>query len=153
MKPVKIKVSSSNKSRWQDQAEKLEVVSFGRLAEKNGKYYVLYDETEASGLAGTKTTIKWEKQRVVVIRTGKVEHRQEFAPGFSSHSLYQTPYLTIPMETVTSSVHIGGSGSSWKIDLEYDLFYDAQDGNHINLSIEIEEDKQGEYQGYTGQEY
>lgn len=152
MKAVRIKISSSNKYCAQEPAEKIELISFGKLTEKNGKYYVRYDETEASGLAGTRTTIKWDEERVVVIRTGSLEHRQEFAAGLLSHSLYQTPYLKLSMDTLTRKLKIAGSGCSWTIRLEYDLLYDEREENHINLSIEIEEDKQGEYQGYVGSE-
>ncbi|MFQ9935529.1 MAG: DUF1934 domain-containing protein [Phascolarctobacterium faecium] len=65
--------------------------------QKNNKYYVFYDESEAAGLAGTKTTIKWDYERVIILRSGTVDCRQEFAGGLVSESMYWTPYLALPM--------------------------------------------------------
>ena len=56
MQPVKIHIYSQSHSSVG--TENIETTAYGRLAEKNNKYYVFYDESEAAGLAGTKTTIK-----------------------------------------------------------------------------------------------
>ena len=45
MKKVRIHVKSYEKNNNEKAA--IETVSFGRMAEKNGKFYVFYDETEA----------------------------------------------------------------------------------------------------------
>ena len=58
MKKVRIHVKSYEKNNNEKAA--IETVSFGRMAEKNGKFYVFYDETEAVGMQGTKTTINTE---------------------------------------------------------------------------------------------
>ena len=73
MKKVRIHVKSYEKNNNEKAA--IETVSFGRMAEKNGKFYVFYDETEAVGMQGTKTTIKWNYDNVVIIRSGTVESR------------------------------------------------------------------------------
>lgn len=52
MKKVRIHVKSYEKNNNEKAA--IETVSFGRMAEKNGKFYVFYDETEAVGMQGTK---------------------------------------------------------------------------------------------------
>jgi uncharacterized beta-barrel protein YwiB (DUF1934 family) len=90
MQAVKITVCSSSDVAGE---EKLEVVSFGTLHEKNGSWYARYQESELTGLAGTMTTIKWDRERIIVLRSGSVEHRQEFYPGLSQASLYKTPEL------------------------------------------------------------
>ena len=75
MQPVKITVKSV--SGLPGSRDNLETVSYGQLAERGGKYYVLYEETKATGMEGTKTTIKWDEESVVVIRNGTYSHRQE----------------------------------------------------------------------------
>ena len=52
MQPVKIHIYSQSHSSVG--TENIETTAYGRLAEKNNKYYVFYDESEAAGLAGTK---------------------------------------------------------------------------------------------------
>lgn len=95
MQPVKIHIYSQSHSSAG--TENIETTAYGRLAEKNNKYYVFYDESEAAGLAGTKTTIKWDYERVIILRSGTVGCRQEFAGGLVSESMYRTPYLALPM--------------------------------------------------------
>ena len=95
MQPVKIHIYSQSHSSAG--TENIETTAYGRLAEKNNKYYVFYDESEAAGLAGTKTTIKWDYERVIILRSGTVDCRQEFAGGLVSESMYRTPYLALPM--------------------------------------------------------
>ena len=70
MQPVKIHIYSQSHSSAG--TENIETTAYGRLAEKNNKYYVFYDESEAAGLAGTKTTIKWDYERVIILRSGTV---------------------------------------------------------------------------------
>ena len=65
MQPVKIHIYSQSHSSAG--TENIETTAYGRLAEKNNKYYVFYDESEAAGLAGTKTTIKWDYERVIIL--------------------------------------------------------------------------------------
>ena len=82
MQPVKIHIYSQSHSSAG--TENIETTAYGRLAEKNNKYYVFYDESEAAGLAGTKTTIKWDYERVIILRSGTVDCRQKFAGGLVS---------------------------------------------------------------------
>ena len=56
MQPVKIHIYSQSHSSAG--TENIETTDYGILEEKNNQYYVFYDESEAEGLAGTKTTIK-----------------------------------------------------------------------------------------------
>ena len=74
MQPVKIHIYSQSHSSAG--TENIETTAYGRLAEKNNKYYVFYDESEAAGLAGTKTTIKWDYERVIILRSGTVDCRR-----------------------------------------------------------------------------
>ena len=97
------------------------------MAEKNNKYYVFYDESEAAGLAGTKTTIKWDYERVIILRSGTVDCRQEFAGGLVSESMYRTPYLALPMRLTTDYLY--GYGTSWSYN------FDMHEYNPILMDI------------------
>ncbi|MCH4157513.1 MAG: DUF1934 domain-containing protein [Acidaminococcaceae bacterium] len=143
MQAVKITVCSSSDVAGE---EKLEVVSFGTLHEKNGSWYARYQESELTGLAGTMTTIKWDRERIIVLRSGGVEHRQEFFPGLSQASLYKTPELTIPLQTRTRTVTITAlPAGAWQLDIDYELLYGAAESNQRQLRIRIEEDKRREH--------
>ena len=81
MQPVKIHIYSQSHSSAGTENIETQLRETGR---KNNKYYVFYDESEAAGLAGTKTTIKWDYERVIILRSGTVDCRQEFAGGLVS---------------------------------------------------------------------
>ena len=92
MKPVKIRIFSMIKDEM-GEVQTTEQRYEGTMTERSGKYYVMYQEDAQSGLEGTKTTLKWDQNRVIIMRNGTVDHRQEFAQGYKDKSLYQTPYL------------------------------------------------------------
>lgn len=141
MTPVKIHVVSNEKANNQQAA--IETVSFGKMTEKNGKFYVFYDETEAVGMKGTRTTIKWNYDSVVIIRSGTVESRQEFTKGLEYLSVYKTPYMTFGLKTNTTYLYVYCRDGVWNIELEYMLELAGQESNEMQIKIVIEEDAHG----------
>ena len=142
MKPVKIRIISSVKDENGKQ-QPSEQICFGRMAEKNGTNYVLYEESEVTGLEGTKTTIKWNDERIIILRSGTLDHRQEFCQGLVDKSLYQTPYLKIPLETATKYLYTGFRKGIWNLEIEYSLSHSGQPYGDMKILIEIEEDTKG----------
>lgn len=142
MKPVKIRIISSVKDE-NGRQQPSEQICFGRMAEKNGTNYVFYEESEVTGLDGTKTTIKWNDERIIILRSGTLDHRQEFCQGLVDKSLYQTPYLKIPLETATKYLYTGFRKGVWNLEIEYSLSHSGQPYGDMKILIEIEEDTKG----------
>ena len=142
MKPVKIRIISSVKDE-NGRQQPSEQICFGRMAEKNGTNYVFYEESEVTGLEGTKTTIKWNDERIIILRSGTLDHRQEFCQGLVDKSLYQTPYLKIPLETATNYLYTGFRKGVWNLEIEYSLSHSGQPYGDMKILIEIEEDTKG----------
>lgn len=143
MHAVKITVCSSSDVAGE---KRIEMVSFGTLREKKGNWYARYLEPELTGLVGTTTTIKWNQEKIIVLRSGNVEHRQEFFPGLNQTSLYKTKELTIPMQTRTRTIAITSlPDGAWQLDINYELLYGAAEGTQRQLRIKIEEDKRREH--------
>lgn len=142
MKPVKIRIISSVKDE-NGRQQPSEQICFGRMAEKNGTNYVFYEESEVTGLEGTKTTIKWNDERIIILRSGTLDHRQEFCQGLVDKSLYQTPYLKIPLETATKYLYTAFRKGVWNLEIEYSLSHSGQPYGDMKILIEIEEDTKG----------
>ena len=142
MKPVKIRIVSVVQDENGKQ-QPSEQICFGRMAEKNGTNYVFYEESEVTGLEGTKTTIKWNDERIIILRSGTLDHRQEFCQGLVDKSLYQTPYLKIPLETATKYLYTGFRKGIWNLEIEYSLSHSGQPYGDMKILIEIEEDTKG----------
>lgn len=135
MKPVKVHIVSRNKG---DESQTIEHHYSGQFAEKQGKNYVIYAENEQSGLEGTKTTIKWDQERILILRNGSVQHRQEFARGLIDHSVYLTPYLKIPLKTETRYIYTYFRKGVWHLEIEYNLYHDDALYGEIQILVEIE---------------
>lgn len=143
MQPVKITIDSYAKGL--SGKDHLQTVFFGRMIERDGKFYVVYEENAVTGLEGTKTTIKWDKERIVILRHGKLEHRQEFAIGLIDNSLYKTPYMDIAVVVKTEKIGIKFVDGTWKLCVEYSTAIGADAPNEISLTIVIEEENEGEH--------
>ena len=132
------KITVSGVSRNSGGTTRLETVNAGTFTEKNGYCYARYEETEASGMAGTTTTLKWNGSQVSLIRHGAYARHQEFTEGGTYTGDYRTPYLMIPLETKTKKVRVRKLPFGWKLQLEYDLAYAAADLNRITTTILID---------------
>ena len=138
MKSVKVRIASVMNDGQEQQ--KTEHVYTGSMAEKNGKIYVIYDEHAESGLEGARTTLKWDDERVVLIRSGSLEHRQEFARGYTDHSFYKTSYINIPLETFTKYLYTSFQDGVWHIDIEYTLSHGDRPYGDMKILIDVEEE-------------
>ena len=134
----KAKITVSGVSRNGEGVSRLETVNAGTFTEKNGYCYARYEETEASGMAGTVTTLKWNADQISLIRHGAYEMHQEFTEGGSYACDYRTPCLMIPLETKTKKVRIRKLPRGWKLQMEYELAYAAADLNRITTTIMID---------------
>lgn len=141
MKPVKVRIVSITKDS--DGEQKTEQICFGQLHEKNGKRYVVYEEGAVTGLEGARTTLKWDDERLIILRSGSLDHRQEFCRGLVDQSIYRTPYMDIPLETVTTYYYSYFRGGVWHIDVEYTLSHGQKPYGDMKIMMEIEEDTKG----------
>ena len=137
MQPVKIRILSTTSEAGSD-AQSSEQKYTGMMTEKDGKYYVMYKENEQSGLDNTKTMLKWDHEHVIVMRSGSVDHRQEFRKGYLDKSLYQTPYRKIPLTTETSYVYTYFRDGIWRLEMEYTLYHEEKPYGEMKILIEIE---------------
>ncbi len=138
MKPVKIHIVSVTKDS--EGTLTTEHNYAGKMTEKNGVNYVFYEENEQSGLEGTKTTLKWDAEKVIILRSGSLDHRQEFCRGYIDKSIYVTPYMKIPLETTTSYVYSYFRDGVWHVEIEYTLAHDGQLYGDMKILIDVEED-------------
>ena len=132
------KITVSGVSRNSEGVSRLETVNTGAFTEKNGYCYARYEETEASGMSGTTTMVKWNSSQISLIRHGAYEMYQEFVEGGTCVGDYRTPYLMIPLEIKTKKVRIRKLNYGWKLQMEYDLAYAATDMNRITTTIIVD---------------
>ena len=73
-------LSISSKQHFADcDEEQIELETAATLYERGGKYYIAYEESELTGLEGTRTTVKLDGKSVALIRTGTWPSHMLFA--------------------------------------------------------------------------
>lgn len=124
--------------KYEGQApDNIELVTNGFFHIKDGKFYVQYDETELTGMEGTKTMIKIEPQRVAIMRSGSTTAQLTFTPGDSNAALYNTMYGPIDISTKTRSLECALDENGGSVDIKYDVEIDRTFASLNTLKIVV----------------
>ena len=121
--------------------EQMEFVTDGRFYVRGGSAYIIYDESEVSGLAGCKTTIRVDDRSVKMKRIGEAGFGAElyFEKGKRFSSVYETPYGPMGIEVLTDRVQssIDMEKGSGCIDVEYQVSMEGLAEGRNRITIEI----------------
>ena len=114
--------------------------SVGHRQTKGDKILVRYLENEDSGLGDTITVLKWSGDRLVVVRSGAVESRQEFAVGLHKSGVYHTLHGDFPLDYTTMQLASEQQQGLLVLSAVFGLSIGEAPQNVTHLRIEIEED-------------
>lgn len=98
----------------------IELITEGKFYKKNESYFLVYDESEISGMEGTTTTLKIIDEKVHLRRLGNNSSLMEFEKGKRYRSQYKTPYGNMMMEMLTTNVDIFINENPFEIDIKID---------------------------------
>lgn len=131
--------------REDQQTEDMELIADGVFTEDDGLLRYTYEESEASGMEGTETTVQIEGDDVSIIRLGAVTSILQFELGKRNVSMYGTPHGDIAMGLQTDEVKIAKNekGKVEQVDVTYrvDLQGFPQSLNTISIEIEYPEEQ------------
>lgn len=119
--------------------ETIELMTHGKFFVKDDSFYIIYSETELSGMEGTTTSVKAEDSKVTLNRMGTSEHKQIFEVGVLNESNYVTPFGRMWLKVLPSKVDIDLDSSGGQIDLEYELVIGRDKVSDNKLSINVKE--------------
>lgn len=137
-KQVLVTVKGTQKTEWGDE-DTIELITVGSLYIKDNCYYIVYSESEISGMEGTTTTIKVQPSRVILNRMGTSEVRQEFEEGVLNHGNYVTPYGAMKLTVMPTRVQVDLTEQGGSINLEYGLTIGSEKISDNKLLITVEE--------------
>ncbi|MBR2388558.1 MAG: DUF1934 domain-containing protein [Clostridia bacterium] len=92
----------------------------GILSVEDGRVDFAYDESEITGMEGSKTSLSYDESNpslVTMIRTGTVSTSLVFEQGKRHHCVYKTPYM--PFEVCVHTLKVDN-----KLDTEKSLYID-----------------------------
>ena len=121
--------------------DKMEFVTEGKMYERNGATYLVYDETELSGVPGCRTRLRLRDGEIQMKRFGEgagVGTEILFEQGKRYTGYYDTPFGPIPLEVLTNYVRSsiteeGGGG----IDIDYEISLKGlmEGRNTLNITL------------------
>jgi uncharacterized beta-barrel protein YwiB (DUF1934 family) len=135
---VKIKSRQMNNETGEDE---MEFVTEAKLYKRNDAYYLLYEESEFSGMPGCKTRLRLRGQELQMKRVGEgagVGNEILFSKGQRFTGLYDTPFGPIELEVLTNDlandITDDGKGT---IDVDYDISLKglAEGRNTLNITL------------------
>ena len=117
--------------------EKIEVVTVGEFSINGDEFIATYDETEISGMEGTKTTLKIKGNKVVLHREGTTSTKMEFQKNNTQVALYNTPYGMLELKTSTKELDLDVDEKGGNISIKYHLIAGGQEHIKTNLDMKI----------------
>ncbi|HHT24153.1 MAG TPA: DUF1934 domain-containing protein [Clostridiaceae bacterium] len=106
--------------------------------EKNDEWTVSYDESEATGMTGTKTSLRLTKDgHVHFIRTGSVQMDVLFESGNHFLSQMETPFGLLDISILTNEVKGNLSEQGGELSLGYSLNVPQQEKISTKLNLTV----------------
>ena len=149
--PVKKDVIISIKGLQQDpegESDTITLVTAGRYYRKNDHYYISYEESELTGLQGTRTTLRVSPDTVRVIRTGECPSELLFETGKRNLSLYHTEYGDLSVVISTRSIRstLTDDGGELNVSYAVEIGSSPVGVNQLSWNIQNAEEKGAVYQ-------
>lgn len=89
------------------EGENIEISTDGELCIGDQRVEISYDETELTGMEGSKTSISYDKNDtgiITMVREGTVSTALVFEQGKRHHCVYKTPYMPFQICVHTLSI-------------------------------------------------
>lgn len=140
MKEVMVKIRSMQISEEAGE-DTMEFVTEAKLYKKNGALYLLYEESEFSGMPGCKTRLRLRDGEVQMKRFGEgagIGNELKFEKGKRYSGLYDTPFGPVEVEILTndvaSSISEEGTG---QVDIDYEVSLKGllEGRNRMNITL------------------
>jgi uncharacterized beta-barrel protein YwiB (DUF1934 family) len=103
----------------------VELITEGRLYEKDGAYHIEYEESEISGKEGTRTLFSVQDDAVFMERSGTVSSQIMFERGKKYVNSFMTPFGAIQMEIYPTKVKHELKEEEGRLNLKYQLDIDG----------------------------
>lgn len=141
MKDIMLRITGKQVT-GESEEEKMEFVTEGRFYEKDDSIYLLYDESDFSGMEGCTTSLKITGDKVRMKRYGdtiSLDMAIEFEKGKRFKGFYDTPFGAIEMEVLTNSVinRIESGAGKGSLDIDYHISLRGLTEGRSLLNIEI----------------
>lgn len=135
----KVLISVKTMQYIDGQPEIIELITEGEYSKEQCCFVASYNESEISGMEGTKTTLKIEENALSIIRNGTTNSNLVFKKGLNHVSLYSTPFGALEVIIKPKKVFIDVDDKGGKVELEYRMEASGVDSIDNSLELNIKE--------------
>lgn len=116
----------------------IEVITNGSCYEKNGKWYVLYEEVMEELNAVIRNTVKICPEKVEVTKKGRINAQMVYESGKKHVCNYVTPMGLILLGITTEAMQLELEEDKLHLDIRYLLEMNGQyvSGSRLELTVE-----------------
>lgn len=125
--------------------DRMDFTTQGTFHKREGAYYIIYRETEVTGMQGVATSLKVEPEKVILNRMGAANYKQVFELGVLHPSTYVTPHGSFYLGVLTEEMGIHLTEQGGHITLKYNLFADDNLVSQNTLRIIIRRELLNEF--------
>lgn len=104
------------------------------LKHTGSKHYLLYEESEMTGMPNTKTMLSYDGHMVTIKRYGALNSTLIIEPGVLRDNRYQTPYGYLMMKTFGNDL-IWESDPKLKVSLSYTLQNEGGESTKVLVNL------------------
>lgn len=140
MKDIMVRIKGHQVSKEAGE-DSMEFVTEAKLYERGGAMYLIYEETELSGIPGCKTRLKLKGDQVQMKRIGEngsSGHEIRFEKGKRYSGYYETPMGPIEIEVLTNKLEntLSADGDG-QIDIDYSISLKGllEGRNKLNITL------------------
>ena len=119
--------------------DSVEIVTPGKYGFENGESRFFYEETELTGLDGTRTTFSISPLGVLMRHEGSRNSEMLFQQGRKSFFLYSTPYGSATMGVKTHRVTADMDEHGGSLELDYNIDFNHTPMGRNKYMIHVKE--------------
>lgn len=136
-KDVILKIKGTQMPTGSDE-DNIELITEGKFYDKDNAKYLVYEESQLSGMEGCTTTLKITDNKIEMKRFGKATSQLVFEKGKRYVTNYSTPYGNFRMEILTKKLDLEiDEDIKGSISLEYRISLQGLAEGTNKLDIEI----------------
>jgi uncharacterized beta-barrel protein YwiB (DUF1934 family) len=122
----------------EDDRDVIELFTKGTYYKRGGKYHISYDESEATGFEGSRTTLTVDDQdKVTLLRSGKTRSQLIVERGVRHQCHYDTGMGDIILGVLGSSIRssLGDAGGDLEVKYSLDLNSALASENEMYVNV------------------
>lgn len=113
-----------------------EFTTIATYQKKGKKTYVMYDESELTGMEGTKTMLSYDEKTIVIKRYGTINSTLSIEVNTSIENRYYTPYGYMLMTTIGEHISLKDD-EGLALSFQYQLI--QEDGSKSLMHVQLTE--------------